>query len=207
MRNASSPYRYDRAAIRHVLETEGLESARARWPRGTVDPIARVMGLTKPYHTSTRQDIWNPAWTSLLGTKPDSTIAGELGLPVVSIRVARRKLGIPTFQRRLDVASRNSALEAIGDAELIDSTLDEIATKYGVNVLDVRALRRRRKVLVRDGRGRRVRVDAADLRRCAVLAIKEAYPSATLEEIGQVVRCTRERVRQIICYDQSAVAS
>lgn len=205
-RTSSSPYRYDRAAIRLVLETQGLDAARAHWPKDAVDPIARVMGLTQPYRG---KNEWNPDWTPLLGTKPDSVLAGELGIPSTTVSKQRQKLGIPTCDAQAWRDQRRALLASIPDDELAGS-LDAILARMpdsGVTVFHLMAERRRRSVAARSNRGgkRAGVVDDGDLRRVAVLAMRAAFPDVTLERMASVLGCTRERVRQILLVEGQSV--
>jgi hypothetical protein len=194
-------FRHDRAEIRAVLETDGRDEALKRWPKHAVDPIARVLGLTEKYRPS---NIWNPAWAPLLGTKPDSELAAELGLPPVTIRVQRVHLGIPTVDAKARRVERQARLASLTDEELAHSRIDALAAKIGVGFMDVQIERKRREItqITKLGKRRKPTVgrhdSASNMRRVAVFAIKGAYPDATLTQIGEAVGCTRERVRQLL---------
>jgi hypothetical protein len=203
-RRKRSPYRYDRAAIRLVLETQGFEAARSRWPSWAVNPIARLLGLTREYS----HGIWDASWTPLLGTKPDSVLAAELGVSKSLVILNRNRLGVPSWERQFRHASVTSAtrarLAAIPDSEL-STPFGSLRAKYGVAMHELTAERKRRGVVAADPRGRKA-WPQAELRRVAVLAIKAAYPDITLEQIGEAVGLTHERVRQLL-YVNEAVAS
>ena len=195
-RTAASPYRYDRAAIRLLLEREGLEAARARWPRFAVDPIARVMGLTQAYHS--RQTLLTPEQIARLGTAPDSVLAGEWGLSYSTVALQRKWLGIPTCARSWRRRCAQERLRQITDAELL-SPLVDLSLRTKIAPINLAAERRRRGLwLPRGKRGRPSHVPPlTERRRVALLALRQAFPAITLEELGEVFQVTCERVRQI----------
>lgn len=185
--------RYDQAAIRLTLETLGRDAALQRWPKFVVDPVARVLGLIDRYRPS---NTWDAQFVPLLGTKPDSVLAGELGLPVVTVRVQRTRLGIPPANVMAFRAARRATLQALSDDELAGSA-HALRTRYGLQSYEIQAERDRR--LVKPRRSRQKNANSyAEMRRVAVLALREAFPDATLEEFGDLLGCTRERVRQIL---------
>lgn len=202
MRKPTSPWRYDRATIRLVLETQGRDEALRRWPIHAVDPIARVLGLTGAYNN---RRAWKAEWTPLLGTKPDCVLAGELGLPVSTVCVTRRRLGIP----QCDVAKyrevKRKRLASISDSDLA-GPLDTLAPMYGVSIVELMGERKRRTVRPRKRTGQRDLL-ISDMRAFAVNALRAAFPEASLQQIGEAVGVTRERVRQIDYLANVAVAS
>ncbi len=193
-RNRTSPYRYDRAAIRYVLEHEGLSAARARWPRDAVDPIARALHLTKPYR---------PAYKGLsleqiaaLGAKPDAVLAGNWDLPVATVHVARRLLGIPPAGKEHRKRLLRARLDELTDADLCQP-LNALIQRTGLRLHVLMAERKRRNIRGCSTRGAHVRLDVNARRLLAIKALRVACPGITLEEIGEVFKLTRERIRQI----------
>lgn len=193
-------YRFDRAAIRTVLETQGRDEALKRWPLEAVDPIARLLGLIPRYRPT---NTWKAEWSPLLGTRPDHEIAAMLGIPTGTVSAYRRMLGVRKYTAAQRIAARQAVLSAISDEELA-GPLDRLAAKYALSFMDLRTERKRRKVTARDKRGRKTHPD--NLRRAAALALHRQFPDATLQSIGDVLGCSRERVRQYI-YESEAVAS
>lgn len=193
-RSKTSPYRYDRVAIKFVLETEGLGAARERWPRDIVDVIARPMGLTKPYNN--RPCPLTPQQVACLGSKPDSVLAGEWNLAHTTVSATRRKLGIrrvdPGFSRRQRVA----LVAALTIEDLLQPVV-ETAGRLNVPSSFISAERRRRGLKARRQGWRAMRSIVAHLRGVALGAMRLAYPEVTLEELGEALGITRERVRQI----------
>lgn len=200
-RKSTSPYVYDRVAIKRVLETEGRDAALKLWPKLVVDPIARILGLAPIYRNTSSP--WNVEWTCLLGTKPDMVLAGELGIPQSTVRRQRWMLGIRTFDNLLRQAAIRKVLAAISDVELAEP-IDTLVAKYELPIGDLYRERKRRSIGGRSRRGRRQRhADPAAMRRVAIIALKKAFPRVPLAQISEVVGCTRERVRQIL-YLESA---
>lgn len=190
-RHATSPYRYDRATIRYVLEHEGLDAARARWPRNAVDPIARVLGLTKPYNNR-RHDL-SPEQVAQLGTKPDQVLAGEWGASNATVGSLRKKLGIPPVARTWRQHARLAALAALTDAEL-STPICELAARVRIAPSYLRAERRRRGLRVTH-QGASRRADVTQHRLVAIQALRHAFPAITLQEIGTALGVTRECIR------------
>lgn len=185
--------RYNRAEIRSCLERDGLQAALAKWPSVVVRPIARVLGLVSPYRRNL--DAWKPEWTPLLGTKPDTLLAAELGVCIGTVRAARLKLGIGVrFGVGWDARMRREQIfSTITDAELSES-VDLLAAKYGIGRQQFREERARRGVRPKIGS----RMSPYSLRRVAAQAIRAAYPHVSDTEIAEVLACSRERVRQFI---------
>lgn len=192
-RSKTSPWRYDRAAIRYVLDHDGLDAARARWPRDAVDPIARVLGLTKPYKN--RHCGIAPDQIQQLGTKPDGVLAGEWGLPVSTVHRARVLLCIPCVERGYKMKAIRQRLAAIGDEELARPA-HELGAELHVYPEHIAAERRRRNLRVKH-RGASKIPPASERRRVAIRALRTEFPAITLEELGEVFGVTRERIRQI----------
>jgi len=193
-----------------VLKEEGLEAARARWTttvaRAALAPIARALGILPPYWGS-RGDPhrWKPEWNALLGTKPDEVLAGELLVAMATINAHRKLLGIPsaTSSRVARAQRRVEQMALITDAELA-KPLDALWTQTGIPIYQLAAERRRRGLLAakRNGQPRKPsmteRQEGLLLRRqVVILALRETFPGITLEELGEVMGVTRERVRQI----------
>ncbi len=196
-RHEGSPWRYDRAEVRRVLEVEGLEAAQARWPLSVVRPIARVMGLIPRYRHLGAGDTWKAEWNSLLGTKDDQTLAAELGCSRSTLILQRKKLGIPGISSREQRRDQYTASAlALTDEDLSRKTIAEFRG-IGIPMPYVVAERKRRKVDVRKGQ-RPMVWDHSALLRAAVAGMISAHPEATLVEMGKVVGVTREYVRQLL---------
>lgn len=195
-----SPWRYDRAAIRVALEAKGRDFALARWPREVVDPIARALGLIGKYRGS---DAWRPEWTPLLGSKPDGTLAGELGVSMSVVRLKRVQLGISTHDRAARKAARLELLRSLTDEQLAGPF--EPLRALGLQEYQVAAERRRRSLRPHRTRRRSTADEYAAMRTVAVLAITRAFPHAMHAEIGDLLNCSRERIRQIV--ERESIAS
>lgn len=202
--------RYDRQEMARVLKEEGLEAARARWTttvaREALKPIARALGVLPPYYAAkTHPGLWKPEWNALLGTKPDPELAGELLVPVMTIIAHRHLLGIPpaTSSRVARAQRRVEQMALITDAELA-KPLDALWIQTRIPIYQLAAERRRRGLLAakRNGQPRKPsmteRREGLLLRRqVVILALRETFPGITLEELGETMGVTRERVRQI----------
>lgn len=188
VRQKGGIFRYDRAAIRQCLEAEGLDAARAKWPRDVVDPIARLLGMTRRYRPS---DVWRPEWTPLLGTKPDQTLAAELGVASSTVHVQRRMLGLPAFRserKQLDVPDTELSLP-----------LEYLTRKYRVS--NQRLMReRKRRGIESDPRGRRT-VEQSELRRVAIRAMRTAFPHVTQKAMAGALGISFQAVQQLMAGD------
>ncbi len=170
--------------------------ARLRWPDHVVIPIARALGLTRAYRHTRR--VWNPEWVSLLGTKPDEVLAGELGLPRTTVVSYRNKLGVKPFgqtSRREDrIAARAALLASLSDIDLMQP-IAALVYQHRVSSAQIKCEREKRGITryrhSYHGTG------VSELRRICVVAMRHAYPGLALEQIGAVLGITRERVRQI----------
>lgn len=208
-REETSPYRYDRAEVRRVLETDGLAEARMRFPDIVVMPIARMLGLTRQYRPS---DIWKPEWSALLGTKPDPILAAELGVATVTVGVQRRKLGIPTFSRSeyaaQKAARQEARLRSLSDVDLMRN-IGAIVADLRVTSAMVKAERERRGLSPNARYHRRYDPSQrlSNLRRVCVRAMRAADSTITLEHMGAVLGITRERVRQYLDDDRVVAAA
>jgi hypothetical protein len=161
-------------------------------------PIARVLGLTRPYHGMPM--VLSPEQVALLGTKPDSVLAGEWGVASVTVNKTRRMLGLtsPGNKHRRNVLMEK--LKLLTDDELCQPLEVLVAqTKLSFNVLTAE---RRRRGIRGSPRGGSPRVDIITRRIVALKALREEYPAITLEELAEVFNLTRERVRQLELAEQ-----
>lgn len=196
--------RYDRAEMVRVLQTEGLEAAKARWgPMAyqIITPIARALGVIPPYFGTEKKHVWKPEWNALLGTKDDMTLAGELVIPVGTIRMHRKLLGIPRADTRWQAIRKQWAerLSTITDEQLA-GPLERFAIEEGIPYYRLTGERRRRGVEANDNRGRPGMLAGRlmAMRIAVVHVLQTEFPGVTLEEMGEVMGVSRERVRQVI---------
>jgi len=197
-RRPGSPYRYDRAEIRRYLEQHGREAALERWPHDAVDPIARLLGLIRPYRK--KETAINPERIQLLGTKPDHRLAAEWGAPTTTVAKAREMLGIRPFNEVFKRVRFREKLDAISDRDLQRLTLKQLEVKTGLSMMALSAERRRRRIVKTNGRGRRHNDEElliTQMRKVAILALRMAFPRLTLHEIAQALGVTREYIRQL----------
>jgi hypothetical protein len=188
-----SVWRYDRAVIRFILESEGIEAAYERWPKLVVDQMARALGLTKPWHNEPA--IITPEMIQELGTKPDTTLAAEWSVAPCTVGVTRRRLGISTPGQSYRREQRLEKLKALTDEQL-QQPLDVLASQVQLSVHLLTAERKRRNIAV-TWQGGRPNVDLLERRRTALRALRVAYPGITLAALAEVFNLTRERVRQL----------
>jgi len=193
-RNRMSPYRYDRAAVRVVLERDGYDAARKLWPREVVDPLARLLCLQPAYNS--RRSL-TAEQVAQLGTKPDSVLAAEWNVSHSTVNKARRTMGIPStgWGREWNREQAHRQLRTLTDADL-GRPLHALSRRIRVPANMLAAERRRRGLRVRhQGIGR---VPDVTVRRLvAIQALRAAFPVITLEELAEVFRCTPERIRQL----------
>jgi hypothetical protein len=197
---------YDRARIREELQREGYEPVRARYPRDVVNPIARLLGLIEPYR---HNDTWQPEWNALLGNAPDADIAAMLGVSAATVHVHRRVLGIkPSGAKKFRKLQKEKDLRAVPDQELRELTLVQLRAKYKFSHHQLSQERVRRGIVPprRQGIGRRGDIQV-EMRQVAAVAIYKAFPLCKLQDIGDVLNISRERVRQILDLDKARSAS
>lgn len=195
-RHHNSPYTYDRAVVRKYVEQHGRAAALAKWPKDVVDPIARMLGVMKPYRVNGYQAV-TPERVHQLGTKPDHRLAAEWGLPTGTVAKARHLLGITALGRRPDVELRREQLAAVADDDFARLDLSQLYLKTKIPIASLSAERRRRGIVKTRGRGRRRSGGdiTNEMRMVAIGAIRMAFPYITLEELGGVLGVTREYVR------------
>ena len=138
---------------------------------------------------------WDDKNSPLLGTMTDSSLAKKLEVPVHLVLGARLREGIPSFRARLPRAKYlyKTAAQKMSDESLLKNHDPHSSSALRDAISDERkrrGLEKKRKEPFRHG--------PYQVRSIMVEAALKLSPRPTLQEIGEILGLTRERIRQII---------